>query len=123
MSPESLRLDKWLWFARLFKSCSLAAKICKAGRVRINKQVVEKPHHPLKIGDIVTASVGIGVCVLRVSALGERRGPAVEARALYVDLTPPQQPKPTAPGEREHGSGRPTKRERRDINRLRGACE
>ncbi len=127
MSAETLRLDKWLWFARLCKSRSLATKLCRAGGVRINKQVVEKPHYPLKIGDIVTASIGAGVRVLQVSALGERRGPAAEARLLYVDLSP-QEPKTGSvtavrSGERDQGTGRPTKRDRRDIDQLRGPCE
>ena len=120
-TPPGLRLDKWLWHARFFKSRTLAAKQCAAGRVRINRQPAEKAHQTVRPGDVLTFPQGNDVRVVRVLALGERRGPAPEARALYEDLSPPapRAPRPTPPARREKGAGRPTKAERREIDRLR----
>lgn len=128
------RLDKWLWFARVVKSRTLAAGLVSGGKVRVNRQRVDKPSHWLKPGDVVTVSVGRKVRVLKVRAPGVRRGPAVEAGELFEELTPVGAPSmrhaaPSGvapavgvrePGEREQGAGRPTKRERRDIDKLRG---
>ena len=123
MTAESLRVDKWLWYARFFKSRTLAARLCASRRLRINRTIVTKPHHALKAGDVLTFPLGRHIRVIRVSALGERRGPAPEARILYGDLEPPQaRTPPSAPsaGERERGAGRPTKAERRATDRLKG---
>ncbi len=123
MSGESLRVDKWLWYARFFKSRTLAARLCAACRLRINGTTVTKPHHALKAGDVLTFPLGRNIRVIRVSALGARRGPAPEARTLYEDLDPPQgRSRPPAPGagERDRGAGRPTKAERRATERLKG---
>lgn len=116
----SLRVDKWLWYARFFKSRTAASKLCAGGRVRINREVIGKAHHPLRVGDILTFPQARAIRVVRVQALGERRGPAAEARRLYEDLTPPA-PKREAvarPAARERGAGRPTKAERRALDRL-----
>ena len=86
MNDASVRLDKWLWFARFRKSRSLAADLCLAGRVRINRQIVQKPAAPVHVGDVVTVPVGAEIRVVRVEKLGERRGPPAEARLLYVEL-------------------------------------
>lgn len=86
MSEASVRLDKWLWFARFRKSRSLAADLCLAGRVRINRQIVQKPAAPVRIGDVLTVPVGSEIRVVRVARLGERRGPPAEAQLLYVEL-------------------------------------
>lgn len=86
MNDASLRLDKWLWFARFRKSRSLAADLCLAGRVRINRQIVQKPAAPVRVGDVVTVPVGAEIRVVRVEKLGERRGPPAEARQLYAEL-------------------------------------
>jgi ribosome-associated heat shock protein Hsp15 len=80
---SSLRLDKWLWFARLARTRSLAAKLCASGCVAVGSHVAAKPHHPVRIGDAVTMETPRLRRVLIVRALGERRGPAVEARQLY----------------------------------------
>ncbi len=119
---EKLRIDKWLWHARFFKSRTLAAKSVAAGRVRVNRQVVKKANHAIQTGDVLTFPLGPHVRVIEVVALGVRRGPASEARTLYTDLDPPQ-PKvkpetPPAPAERDPGSGRPTKKERRAVDWL-----
>lgn len=120
-----LRIDKWLWHARLFKSRTLAAKRVSTSGVRVNRKVIKKANHPVQPGDVLTFPLGPHVRVIEIVALGERRGPAVEARQLYVDLDPPlphgQSGKQTSSaGGREPGSGRPTKKDRRAVERLRG---
>jgi ribosome-associated heat shock protein Hsp15 len=122
-AAESLRLDKWLWYARFCKTRSLATKLCQSGRIRIAGNHVVKAHQPVRAGDVLTFPLGRAIRVVRIRALGTRRGPPAEARALYEDLTPaaPAIPAPPLPvAERAPGSGRPTKRERRDIDRLKG---
>lgn len=116
------RLDKWLWFARVLKSRTLAATAVSEGRVRINKVKVTKPAQLLKPGDVLTIALREKVLVLRFVLPGQRRGPPVEARTLYEDLTPPPTPRPdfALTAERERGSGRPSKRDRRLIGRLKG---
>ena len=116
-------LDKWLWYARFFKSRSLATKFCAAGRLRVNGAVVSKAHHRLKVGDVLTFPKARHIRVVRVVDLGSRRGPAAEAQALYDDLQPPQprkknETRPLAAARRERGAGRPTKRERRETDRF-----
>jgi ribosome-associated heat shock protein Hsp15 len=123
--PDSIRLDKWLWFARFFKSRTLATKFLEAGKARMRGTVV-KPHARVRIDDVVTFALGGAVRVIRVRRLGTRRGPAVEARTLYEDMSPsrPATAAPTPePFARDAGAGRPTKAERRAIDRLRTADE
>jgi ribosome-associated heat shock protein Hsp15 len=86
---ETRRLDQWLWFARLAKSRSLAARLCAAGGVTVNGAAVGKPNYPVRIGDIVIAPQAAFRRTLRVLALGTRRGPALEARLLYEELAAP----------------------------------
>ncbi len=116
------RLDRWLFFARVVKSRSLAAKLVQAGRVRVNREKVDQPSHQVKPGDGLVISLERKILVYRVLAPGTRRGPAEEARTLYEDLTPPPPPKEEGIGDvpqRDPGQGRPTKKERRQIDRLR----
>ncbi|WP_417722291.1 RNA-binding S4 domain-containing protein [Salipiger sp.] len=117
-----LRIDKWLWQARFFKTRSLAAKAVASG-LRVNGLSVSKPAHMVGPGDVLTFSQGRTVRVIRIAAPGERRGPAPEARTLYVDLDPPapRAPEPQAP--RYDGGGRPTKRDRRALDRHRDVLE
>ena len=120
---ESQRLDKWLWYARFFKSRSLATKFCASGKLRVNGNVVRKAHQGVHAGDVLTFPKGRDIRVVRVVGLGARRGPAAEAQTLYDDLEPPKprakgEGRPVAAARRERGSGRPTKRERRDTDRL-----
>jgi ribosome-associated heat shock protein Hsp15 len=117
----SIRVDKWLWAARAFKTRSLAADACDGGKVDINGDAA-KPAKPVRAGDRVEITTPVGRRILKVTALSERRGPAAAARALYDDLTPPAPPRARQPKPpyRSPGAGRPTKRERRDIDRLRG---
>jgi len=107
----SLRIDKWLWQARFFKTRTLASRTVSAGHVRLNGQPVSKPGRTVGPGDVLTFPQGR---VVRIVALGDRRGPAPEAQALYDDLSPPQGQRPASGGER------PTKRDRRAIDSLRG---
>jgi len=119
-------LDRWLWYARFFKSRSLAAKNCAGSKVRINRRIANKASANVHIGDVLTFPQGRDIRVVKIADLGTRRGPATEAQALYEDLTPRTEPKSKASTEsriaaqREPGSGRPTKRERRHTDRLRG---
>jgi ribosome-associated heat shock protein Hsp15 len=119
------RIDKWLFFARVVKSRSLAAKLAVAGRVRINRDKASQASDLVKPGDVLTITLDRRVLVYKVVDAGVRRGPAEEARKLYEDLSPPPTPREDAPPDaiaplRETGSGRPTKRERRETDRLRG---
>ncbi|MBH0237290.1 RNA-binding S4 domain-containing protein [Methylobrevis albus] len=121
------RIDKWLWFARVAKTRTLAAKLVAGGGVRVNKVRTDAPATAVRVGDVLTIAVARSVRVLKVAGLGERRGPAPEAALLYEDLSEPvvrvavdpvAAATTAAPGEREPGSGRPTKRERRQTDRL-----
>ena len=120
------RIDKWLFFARVVKSRSLAAKLAQAGRVRVNREKIDSASYPVKVGDVLTITLERRILVYEILDTGTRRGPAPEAQTLYEDRTPP--PPPTAEEEpavapREAGAGRPTKRERRQIARFTGEEE
>lgn len=117
---DSIRLDKWLWFARFFKSRSLATRFLEDGKARL-RGAVAKSHARIRVGDVITFSLRGSVCIVAVRLLGTRRGPASEARTLYEDLSPARPPKAEgvpSPFERDPGAGRPTKAERRAIDRL-----
>ena len=119
---DARRLDKWLWFARFCKSRTLATKLCSAGRIRIDGEIVQKAHQLVRPGAVLTFPQGPHIRVVRVLQLGERRGPASEARTLYEDLSQSKPPgSPTA--TRAPGTGRPTKAERRALDRLMGKDE
>lgn len=114
------RLDKWLWFARIVKSRTLAAAVITEGKVRVNRARVVKASQTVRPGDVLTIALRGRVQVLKVVAEGTRRGPSPEARQLYEDLSSPA---PDAgergsAGHRPLGAGRPTKRDRRQIERL-----
>lgn len=116
---ERQRLDKWLFFARFLKSRSLAEKAIDAGDIRVNDTPVRQSSFTVKTGDMVTIGLDRRDLVVRVLRGGARRGPYEEARLLYDDLTPP--PEPLTKFEhatRERGSGRPTKKDRREIDRF-----
>jgi len=119
-SPDSLRVDKWLWAARFFKTRSLAARACAGGKVDVNDDAA-KPARLVRVGDRLRITQRQGKRAVKVLVLADTRGPAPVARALYEDLTPPTPPRARqAPPWRPPGAGRPTKRERRDLERLRG---
>jgi len=117
------RIDKWLFFARVLKSRSLAAKFAQAGRVRINGDKSTQAADMVRADDVLTISLERRILVYKIRDCGERRGPAEEARLLYEDLSPVPATKeallsvPVAP-LRDAGSGRPTKKERRALDRL-----
>ncbi len=117
---SKLRIDKWLWFARVAKTRSLAAKLVTSGAVRLNKDKVSAASQAIKLGDVLTIQRGNQVLVYKVEALGSRRGPAAEALLLYEDLSPKpvksEQPAlDVAPGA---GQPRPSKKDRRELMRL-----
>jgi ribosome-associated heat shock protein Hsp15 len=84
---ESLRLDKYLWFARIVKTRPLAQEMAENGRIRISGRVADRAHAPVKVGDVLAFAQRGTVRVLRVEALPLRRGPPAEARTLYSELT------------------------------------
>jgi ribosome-associated heat shock protein Hsp15 len=88
-SPSARRVDQWLWFARLVKSRSLAARLCAAGAVAVNGAAVRKANHALRIGDRITVEHGKYIRSVRVLAFGWRRGPSPEARLLYEETAAP----------------------------------
>lgn len=121
---ERIRLDRWLFFSRAVKSRTLAAKLVGGGHVRVNGEKINQPSQNVKAGDVLTVSLERTVKVYRIIACGARRGPAPEARLLYEDLSPPPLERPatkfaTMVGKRDVGAGRPTKKERREIDRFR----
>ncbi|RFB74975.1 RNA-binding S4 domain-containing protein [Methylovirgula sp. 4M-Z18] len=111
------RLDKWLWFARVVKTRSLAAKLVTDGHVRVNSVKVETPSKAVRQGDVITISLDRAVRVLKVVQGGTRRGPYEEAKGLFEELTDPE-PAVQAGEVRPPGEGRPTKQDRRAIDRL-----
>jgi ribosome-associated heat shock protein Hsp15 len=135
------RLDKWLWYARVAKTRTLAAGLVSDGKVRVNRQKVTKPAHVVRVGDVVTVTVARGVRVLRIEAPGARRGPASEAAELYHEIVPLPSGRRSLAGAAgaagdeaaqqdglDHdgagaiavaaGKGRPTKRERCALERI-----
>ncbi|MDU8927501.1 RNA-binding S4 domain-containing protein [Alisedimentitalea sp. MJ-SS2] len=109
-----IRLDKWLWYARFFKTRGLASKQVSGGHVRVNGDRVSKPAHSVAPGDVLTFAQARQIRVVKILDVGKRRGPAPEARALYEDLTPP--PEPDAPPAPPRVGARPTKRDRRVLD-------
>ena len=113
-AQAKLRIDKWLWQARFFKTRSLAAKQVSGGHVRVNGNRVLKPAQAVGPGDVLTFPQGRMVRVVKIEALGDRRGPAPEAQTLYSDLTEKRDVSPKNPGF--EGKGRPTKKDRRALD-------
>lgn len=124
------RLDRWLWFTRAVKSRTVAAALIEAGKIRVNAVKVVKPSYMVRPGDVVTSAAQKDIRILKVNAPGLRRGPAKEAQLLYEDQTPKpvhadgfgeNRLLPKKSGHRDAGSGRPTKRDRRLIDRLKSS--
>lgn len=117
--PLKLRVDKWLWHARFFKSRGLASKIVTGGHLRVNGAKVSKSSHVVCVGDTLTFPQGDRVRIVQITQMSLRRGPATEAQGLYEDQTPA--PDPKAPFVQKtvlakpkfEGKARPTKKERR----------
>ena len=117
MSEAKIRLDKWLWHARFFKTRSLAAKVVSGGHVRVNANKVSKPSTAVLAGTVLTFPQGNQIRVIKVVELGTRRGPASEAQTLYEDLSPPEEKIPQEQSQR--GGVRPTKKDRRSLDLIR----
>ena len=121
---KALRLDKWLWYARFFKTRNLATQLIASGKLRLNGEVMSKPHRAALVGQVLTFVQQNDVRVIEIVALGQRRGPASEAVTLYNDLSPPVVTAKTVDKtgrdfeNRTRGSGRPTKRLRRETDQL-----
>jgi len=125
----SIRIDQWLWAARLYKTRSLANQACRGGKVQINGGAV-KPARPLRIGEVVCVKQPPIVRQYRVKELASKRVSAVLARGLVEEITPEAElqmlerarrdPLSLIFASRERGSGRPTKKERRRLDSLQG---
>lgn len=117
---RSVRIDRWLLAARAFKTRALAQEACAGGKVDVNGTRAT-PHKPVRAGDLVRIGTPRGPRVLHVLALAEKRLPAPDAALLFEDRSPPPEPRPDpgslAPARR---TGRPSKRDRREIARFRG---
>lgn len=121
MTSGSVRVDSWVWAVRLAKTRSQATTACNGGHVRVNDQPA-KPAQPVKVGDVVRVRLHQQERIYRVVGFATKRGSATEAAKYYEDLTPPPPPKVerASPVIRERGTGRPSKRERRQLDELRG---
>jgi len=119
------RLDRFLFFSRAVKSRTLAQKFIEAGAVRVNSERSIRTDLKVGAGDVLTMALHGRIVVWRILDCGTRRGPASEAQALYEDISPPNPPRAdpsayaTAIAERMKGAGRPTKKARRETDRLR----
>lgn len=121
MTDSRQRLDKWLWYARIVKSRTLAQKLIESGSVRVDGVKTSSPSRQIGAGAVLTLTVHDRLRILKVIEPGNRRGPATEAQTLYEDMSPELPKKdPLFPGaaKREPGAGRPTKKDRRDIDAL-----
>src|SRR5258707_8289011 len=122
MTEPRQRIEKWLWHARVVRTRTAAAGLATAGNVRLNGERVSAASRPVKAGDVVTVALDRAVRIMKVTGFAERRGDADAARLLYEDLTPisPAAAREPPAAERDPGAGRPTKQERRAIDRLLG---
>ncbi len=125
LDSQTMRIDKWLWVARMCKTRGQAQKLVSGGHLRLDGAPMTKPHRQVRHGNVLTFSKGDMIRVIKVIGMAARRGKAVEAQCLYEDLTPPPPPREEAMLEsvrffekRDVGQGRPTKRDRRQTDRL-----
>lgn len=116
---DAVRIDRWLCAARFYKSRTAAQDACLGGHVRVNQQPV-RPSHLVRVGDRIEALAPRGRVVAEVLVLGEKRLAPPAARLLYADHSPPPPPPEPKMAVRDRGAGRPTKADRRRIERLRG---
>ncbi|MCS5733624.1 RNA-binding S4 domain-containing protein [Herbiconiux daphne] len=121
VSEGSVRVDSWLWAVRVYKTRSLATAACRAGHVRLNGERVKAAQN-VRVGDEVRARISGFDRILKVSRLAVKRGSATAAAECFIDLTPPPPPRDSVAfvPVRDRGTGRPTKRDRREMERLRG---
>jgi ribosome-associated heat shock protein Hsp15 len=122
MSENSIRIDKWLWFARVVKSRTLAQKLVRSGKIRVNREKFANPAKLVVAGDVLTITLERRILVLKIVACGKRRGPFVEACKLYQDLSPiektGQSDTPDASRQTNAKVPRPDKQDRRKLMRL-----
>jgi ribosome-associated heat shock protein Hsp15 len=119
LSLVPVRVDRWLTAARIFKSRTLATEACNGNHVKVDGQTV-RPSHLVKVGDRIEARAPRGPVVVVILALADKRLGPVPARALYEDHSPPPPPKDASLPVRPRGLGRPTKQDRRKLDRFRG---
>lgn len=120
-SPARQRIDKWLFFTRIAKSRTLAQTWVEAGHVSVNGEKVRRPSAEVRVGDRLEVIAERRTYILIVKAPGARRGPYEEAKLLYDDESPPpERLTPYEQAQRAPGTGRPEKKERRELDRLRG---
>ena len=123
------RLDKFLFYSRALKSRTLAQKIIETGAIRVNSERTDRSDHKVGAGDVLTMALHGRIVIWRILDPGQRRGPASEAQGLYEDISPPPLPRQelspydAAIAQRGEGAGRPTKKERRETDKLRGGDE
>lgn len=117
-SANRQRIDKWLWHARVVKTRTLAQGLVRNGHVRLNGERITDAAHWVRGGDVLTIALESRILVYLVRQFAQRRGSATEARVLYEDQSPPPAPRVPPPAPREAGSGRPTKKERRQTDGL-----
>jgi ribosome-associated heat shock protein Hsp15 len=116
---QKLRVDKWLWQARLFKTRTLASKVVSSGQVRVNSKKVTKPSYMVTVKDVLNFAQEKRIRVVKIEVLGTRRGPATEAQELYLDMSPKEEPISNLLSYER--MGRPSKKGRRSIDRLRSS--
>jgi ribosome-associated heat shock protein Hsp15 len=123
MAEDRQRIDKWLWHARVVRTRSAAAALAASGHVRVNGQRIDAASRAVRPGDVVTVALDRTVRVLKVKGFADRRGGPDAARGLYEDLAAAVAAPPLTDSlpERDRGAGRPTKRDRRELDRLRGS--
>ena len=124
LEKKAIRLDIYLYYIRIFKSRSLATKFVSSNRLRISGQVTQKSHKLISIGDVLTMTINDNIKILKVMDIPKRRGPYSEALNFYEDITPIENSQNTKDNKLNinfvERVGRPTKRERRQIDRLMG---
>lgn len=116
------RIDVWLWHARFYKTRSLSSKMVRGGKVRLNGNICKKSSTMIKISDILTFVRADEILIVKIINIAALRGPATQAQETYEDLTPPKEimakKRASTVAPRLSGSGRPTKNERRAIDKL-----
>ena len=124
LEKKTIRLDIYLYFIRIFKSRSIATKFVSTNRLRISGQVTQKPHKMISIGDVLTMTINHNIKILKVLDIPNRRGPYSESINFYEDITPiesvPLKENIKPDIKFVERVGRPTKRERRQTDRLMG---
>jgi len=124
LEKKTIRLDIYLYYIRIFKSRSIATKFVSTNRLRISGQVTQKPHKMISIDDVLTLTINDNIKILKVLDIPKRRGPYLESLNFYEDITPieiiPKEKSRKTDNKFVERVGRPTKRERRQTDRLMG---